>query len=205
MEVAGLASLGAKLGFKGAKSAWDITRINIDMTIDNQHPGMRLEYATRFIIGGGCIDAPASEIGYKASPTIQLEADAAKVQFEGVLLYKLIPEEPVKPISSSKYLVLGWKVHVYNGLYSHMTLIEHDDDSVSLGGVAAEKYYSEIFCDKHRKLKEAIRCSWSLGEDTPFTVSMTASDKKSGKISVEIREGKSEANELEPIPIELDE
>jgi hypothetical protein len=120
MDFINLTSRSAKLGAKGAKTAWDITRTKSDITIYNQHPAMKLEYATRFIIGGGCINAPANEIGPNTSKTIQLEADATKLQFEGVLLYKLIPNESDIVMTNSIYLVLGWKVHATKGLYIYI-------------------------------------------------------------------------------------
>jgi hypothetical protein len=108
------------LGMSLSKAAWDATRTNIDITIDNQHPKIKLEYATRFTLGGGCTDAPANEIGPNTSKTIQLEANTTKIQFEGVLLYKLISNELYKPISRSIYLVLGWRVHACSGLHVHI-------------------------------------------------------------------------------------
>jgi hypothetical protein len=86
-----------------------------------------------------------------------------------------------------------------------MTLLEHDGYFVSLENSVIEKYYYQIFYDKPRNLKEAIRCSWSLAGGVPFTISMTAGDKRFGKINVEIKEGKGEASESEPIRIELSE
>jgi hypothetical protein len=201
------------LGVSLSKAAWDATRTNVDITIDNQHPKIKLEYATRFTLGGGCADAPANEIGPNTSKTIQLEADTTKIQFEGVLLYKLISSrsimsmssEAAKSISSSIYLVLCWRVIATSGLRVYMNLIEHDDNSVTLGSNAVKKYYHQIFCDKPQKLNGAIRCSWSLGEGTSFTTSMTAGDRRFGKINVEVKDGKSEDSETEPIPVEVSE
>jgi hypothetical protein len=45
----------------------------------------------------------------------------------------------------------------------------------------------------------AIRCSWSLGEDIPFTISMTAGGNRFGQIRVEIEEEKRERSRLKPM------
>jgi hypothetical protein len=209
MDLAWLAPLGVKLGVKGAEIALDAARTKVDITINiaikNQHQGIRLEYATRFILGGGCLDAPASEIDPKVSSAIQLKADGSSNQFEGVLLYKLMPSKLVAAMSNSIYVALCWRVSAFSGLRVYMTLIEHDGDSVSLGSDTVKKYYYQLFRDKPRKLNETIRCSWLLDDGTLFTISMTAGDNRTGKINVEIKENRSKANESEPIPIELEE
>jgi hypothetical protein len=158
MEAIGLAS-GAGYTIKGTKLVWDVTRTNVDIIINNMRKNMKLEYATWFASGGGCINTPVSGIDTKKSATIQLEADVSNFQFDGILLYKLIPSRPSKPVPSSIYLVLCWKVTAISGLRAYMTLIEHDDYSVSLGSGGVEEHCYQIFCDKPRKLNGAIKCS----------------------------------------------
>jgi hypothetical protein len=204
-----LVATGARLGINGARSALDTMRTHLDIIINNWHPMIKLEYATRFILGGGCVNAPAGEIGPLGSnlhPTkIRLEGNASSMQFEGVLLYKLVPKEANIVMSNSIYLVLCWKCAVFEGFCAYMTLIEHEDSSVYLERSIVEKYYYQLFSDKPRKLDEAIRCSWHLSEKTLFTINMTAGDNRVGNFNVEIREGKNKINETKPTTIELDE
>jgi hypothetical protein len=190
-----LAALSVELG----KTALDATRTNVGITINNQHPEVKLEYTTRFIHGGECINPPANEIGLKASETIQLKANTIKFQFRGILLYKLIPNRSEITMTNSIYLVLAWKAHVYKGLHAYMTLIEHDDDSVSLERDAVEKHYYHIFRHTPQKPNRAIRCSWFLDECIPFTISMTAGNSRFGKINVEVKKDKSERSVSRPM------
>jgi hypothetical protein len=182
---------------------WGATRTNIDITISNKHPKMKLAYATRFTLGGGCVDPPANEIENEESTTIHLKADTTKTQFEGVLLYKLISTESGITMATSIYLALGWKVTASDGLHAHMMLIEHDGDFAFLERDRVKEHYYQIFCDKPRKLYESIRCSWSLGGSVPFTISMTANDDRFGKANVEIKAGKSEEDYAKPMTLDL--
>jgi hypothetical protein len=205
----GLGVIIAELGAETARFISEVTSdkegktknaidVAIDINIKNQHPAMKLGYVTRFTFGGGCTEVPDREIHPEASATIQLKSGAASSQLEGVLLYRLAPNKSVKPTSNNIYLVLAWKVTASSGLHVHMTLIEHNDDSVSLGRDEVEKYYRQLFGNELRKLDEAIKCSWFLNESIPFTISMTVDDSGT-KIDVEIKEGKSEAGYSKPM------
>jgi hypothetical protein len=80
-----------------------------------------------------------------------------------------------------------------------MTLIEHDEDSISLENAEIENYYYKIFRDELQKPNKAIRYSWFLGGSIPFTISMTAGDSRFGKINVEIKESRSGESKTKPM------
>jgi hypothetical protein len=181
-----------------AKSFWEITRTSIDITINNQHPEIKLKYAARRTFYGGCVDAPTDEIDPETSTTIHLEANTTETQFGGVLLYKLMPIESIMTITSNIYLILCWEVTASKGLRAHMTLIEHDDDSMPLESDIVRKwYYYFAFRNELRKPNRTIRCSWYLG-CISFTIIMTAGDSRFGKINVEIRESRSGETKTRP-------
>jgi hypothetical protein len=121
------------------------------------------------------------------------------LQFEGVLLYKLIPNEAEITMPNIIYLVLAWKVATFSGLYVYMNLIEHDGDPVFLESNAVEKHYYQLFRDKTRKPNRANKFSWFLDESIPFIIRMTADNGRFGKINVEIEEGRCERSKSRPM------
>jgi hypothetical protein len=197
--------VGANPGwiFRIFESLRNAVRPSVDITINNQHPKMKLEYPIRFIRGGACTNAPTDEICPEASTTIHLAGDTTSLQFKGALLYKLMPSESEIKISNSIYLALFWKVTALRGFYVHMTLIEHDNHLAFLGRDLVKNHYYRTFRHKLRELNESISCSWSLDENIPFTINMTANYNQFGELNVKIKEGRSNASNSKPINIEL--
>jgi hypothetical protein len=177
---------------------WDVTRTRIDIAMKNYYQKVKLEYAAKFNLNGKCIDPPSKTVGFNAATSIHLEADITKSQFEGTLLYKLVPDEPVTEASSDIYLALCWKVTASSGLYIHVALIEHSESSMPLKKSTIAELCHQIFHDKLQKLDEAIICSWYINEDRPFTVSMIAGGSRFSKIRVGRKEKSNVFNPITP-------
>jgi hypothetical protein len=156
------------------EAIWKTTRIDLDITVDNQYQKMKLVCAKKFTCGGKYFKKiPPEKIHPEALVEIRLKADINKTQFKEALSHELVPTESAIIMPIRIYLIFCWKITATDGSKVYMTLIEHNNSPIFLKDNEIGENYYQIFCNRLQEPNTPIRCSWYLGEENiPFTISM---------------------------------